>query len=815
MLLIVSRAPGRVFLKQVVPHELLKIIAGFNDTHKNIEGEAQRQNDPLEFWEWILEQLRDTGNTQHPLLCDAMTVGRTVSVKFCSTCQGGWGDDDEFVKKDTDDFQKFHLTVMHPSPNCTLQECLNHRFRELASEPGLFATGAYYHSCEFPQPSEQTRLAQIDNREDQVLVVQLSPQAENANGSFELLKSAQVARAELEVDLTHCFDSPEAPLFSDECTVIVGELTGYIARRDSVANLRQLGFGDSADAVENELFKQRGATRGHFVSVTKSSQTGEFWLSDDLDLKGPFALGKNPDERWPPPLILFFTIKHKKRSENQDKLVTPTQRKEKEPIDLMHSSSDSEQSEEIDKEFDATTGKFEKHSTDALKDSLSDANVTPFFPKLTKQDVKKADELRANGMDEKSSCLFGENFSAAPMFKRINGEEELDLNAPLVEEVCLGQDWSKRGPGSSSNSYPPTQRNFVTLRNDKLVSDEIMTCFVNAFNHTEFTKKQQDPSHRPWHAFVTFFIDGLVQAHVTTGPKEKYSPTEGDNFTRKRRRPQHEDNQNPRTQKGAIHIFECERLVCPYNEDKIHFAFFLVDPNTLQQWFYDSFQTGIGAKEERIWKSKCLHRWVKHQHQLRLGRPHPLENVDWSADLVTDDHSLLGNLHQRNTLDCALHTSALPALLVGGKPASTLYGSRGSAETAGIEMRRRMALTIATGEFWFHTSEASDSDAKNRGDDSEPKKGSRDEETTSVGGSGKGVVTTKDSAEEGMANESELNESLHHKKRKADSDNKSSEEALKLLMNHMKITQKELLEKKREEKKNKDQTEKKKRKSNK
>ena len=240
-----------------------------------------------------------------------------------------------------------------------------------------------------------------------------------------------------------------------------------------------------------------------------------------------------------------------------------------------------------------------------------------------------------------------------------------------------------------------------------------------------------------------------------------------------------------------------------------------MDPNTLQQWFYDSFQTGIGAKEERIWKSKCLHRWVKHQHQLRLGRPHPLENVDWSADLVTDDHSLLGNLHQSNTLDCALHTSALPALLVGGKPASTLYGSRGSAETAGIEMRRRMALTIATGEFWFHTSEASDSDAKNRGDDSEPKKGSRDEETTSVGGSGKGVVTTKDSAEEGMTNESELNESLHHKKRKADSDNKSSEEALKLLMNHMKITQKELLEKKREEKKNKDQTEKKKRKSNK
>ena len=99
--------------------------------------------------------------------------------------------------------------------------------------------------------------------------------------------------------------------------------------------------------------------------------------------------------------------------------------------------------------------------------------------------------------------------------------------------------------------------------------------------------------------------------------------------------------ENPSTGKkshGGLDLFACNWLFFPLNKFQHHWTFFCVDPNTLEQRFYCSQHGRLDdkgrkgkLKQLRCHVSKCLHRWIIHQHKLRLGGEHPKVNVTWSG----------------------------------------------------------------------------------------------------------------------------------------------------------------------------------------
>ena len=81
---------------------------------------------------------------------------------------------------------------------------------------------------------------------------------------------------------------------------------------------------------------------------------------------------------------------------------------------------------------------------------------------------------------------------------------------------------------------------------------------------------------------------------------------------------------------------------------------------------------------------QCIHKWMKHQHELRLGVPHPLNDLEWSMSLVTDDPKVLHNSNQKSTVDCALHTCIVPVLKADDRPLGLLGNNENEAKLAGV-----------------------------------------------------------------------------------------------------------------------------------
>ena len=99
--------------------------------------------------------------------------------------------------------------------------------------------------------------------------------------------------------------------------------------------------------------------------------------------------------------------------------------------------------------------------------------------------------------------------------------------------------------------------------------------------------------------------------------------------------------------------------------------------------------------------SRMIHDWIIHQHKLRLGTEHPKCTVGWKMHLVTDDSAILGNSKQFG-LDCGLHACAAPIFIANGGKEINFFGTNDEErQKAGIEMRRRMILSLSRNEFLF------------------------------------------------------------------------------------------------------------------
>ena len=110
--------------------------------------------------------------------------------------------------------------------------------------------------------------------------------------------------------------------------------------------------------------------------------------------------------------------------------------------------------------------------------------------------------------------------------------------------------------------------------------------------------------------------------------------------------------------------------------------------------------------ETRVHISQSIHKWLKHQHKKRLGKPHPEDSLNWSRNLVEDNPIKLGNCSQYDTMDCALHTCGVSVLLTDNKNVGVLGIDKEEITLAGVEMRRRMAIMMYRNNFMFETDES-------------------------------------------------------------------------------------------------------------
>ena len=183
--------------------------------------------------------------------------------------------------------------------------------------------------------------------------------------------------------------------------------------------------------------------------------------------------------------------------------------------------------------------------------------------------------------------------------------------------------------------------------------------------------------------------------------KKTYSPLQGDERSRARRFVRKFGRVQAKWKKCGLDIFQCSRIIIPVNEGpNLHWTFYCVDPATLLQEFYCS--THNRRDDTRLMRSKFIFQWIKHQHQMCHGEPHPLDKTSWSISILEDRPDVLKNSRQAS-VDCALHMCCVPMLKANGKDVSVFGNTDKERELAGIEMRYRMILSILHNENWFQT----------------------------------------------------------------------------------------------------------------
>ena len=185
----------------------------------------------------------------------------------------------------------YQLSVNHTGVRgCTIKNCLDEYFHPMDSDVD-FSTGTYSHQCKNIRPRQRIHLMDTFGEMEKVLILQLNPRYYSWSAEMERMnvcevRNVNIAPAVLEIDLSRYFNVNHE---NDDNTNVVAHLTGYISR---------LGYEDTDE----------GMTGGHFVSVTKSSVTGDFYYSDDLRPQEPQNLGPKPNYTWVPPYILFYRI---------------------------------------------------------------------------------------------------------------------------------------------------------------------------------------------------------------------------------------------------------------------------------------------------------------------------------------------------------------------------------------------------------------------------------------------------------------------------------------------------------------------------
>ena len=225
-----------------------------------------------------------------------------------------------------------------------------------------------------------------------------------------------------------------------------------------------------------------------------------------------------------------------------------------------------------------------------------------------------------------------------------------------------------------------------------------MKFFSCAFNKREAIRLKRCNSPVPYkssHMFDSYFLESLCYKKK----RKSFQINEVlKHLTCKRVRP---DNVFGRSQTGGVDIFQCKHLIFPLNENNLHWVFFCVDPITLQQKFYDSLHHRLTDKRKHI--SQCIHQYLIDIYSVMHIKNHPCSSAGWSMEYVQCDASLLGNSHQGSTVDCLLHVCVVPILIVDNQKLNVLGNTNADHIQAGIELRRRMALNMHTGNFMFKT----------------------------------------------------------------------------------------------------------------
>ena len=140
---------------------------------------------------------------------------------------------------------------------------------------------------------------------------------------------------------------------------------------------------------------------------------------------------------------------------------------------------------------------------------------------------------------------------------------------------------------------------------------------------------------------------------------------------------------------------------------------------SLQQEFYDSLHGKLGDKSK--WISECLHKWLIGVHFTLHGKIHPNERK-WDEKMIQSDPKILGNSNQMGTCDCLLHTCAVSVLLQDRKEINVLGGTQNDAVSAGMELRRRIALTLYRKTFMLETRDGNMMVDKSGGKNDDPSK---------------------------------------------------------------------------------------------
>ncbi len=179
-----------------------------------------------------------------------------------------------------------HITVQHPWPECTLVDCLDHRFSARDGEPTKRADD-HAMGCKSKTCTERDWLSATAGQREKVLLIQVVPTLAGSNNKE--IRAGSRAKPVMRLDLTKY-------MLRKACDpVVTAELTGYISR---------VWIGIGNDRIP------------HYISVTKSIVTADFYLSDDLKPSEPMNLGAKPHPSWPEPYILSYRVKQMPKLES-------------------------------------------------------------------------------------------------------------------------------------------------------------------------------------------------------------------------------------------------------------------------------------------------------------------------------------------------------------------------------------------------------------------------------------------------------------------------------------------------------------------
>ena len=206
----------------------------------------------------------------------------------------------------------------------------------------------------------------------------------------------------------------------------------------------------------------------------------------------------------------------------------------------------------------------------------------PFFPKLTEEDIELADRLRTTEVPEQLKGSFSYPTKAGPMYA-LKTDGTLNMNVPMLVE----EDYSLRDQGDTGDTLDGGM--LKGLGDYRFIIHDVHTCFANMFNKRQVQKCREDPSYRPFHMFTTYFLQKLCFRLPYDGEignnysalQRKYKPNDANmihsndanTYTQVRRRL---NNKATRKTRGAMNIFECNKLFFPFNETNTHYIFFVL-----------------------------------------------------------------------------------------------------------------------------------------------------------------------------------------------------------------------------------------------